>query len=121
MSKVFKDFLSNLRESFLGELSVPSNKYNLESLFLCYSIFLIPKVFDIKNTSEEKDFKIMENIEISKTVSMDQLPGRFLKNGAEILSKAISEIRNLSISLGIFPNACKATKLKSVFKKGKKN
>ena len=96
MSKVFKDFLSNLRESFLGELPVPSN------------------------TSEEKDFKIMENIEISKTVSMDQLPGRFLKNGAEILSKAISEIRNLSISLGIFPNACKATKLKSVFKKGKK-
>ena len=47
----------------------------------------------------------MENIEISKAAGTDKLPGRFLKNGAEILSKHISEICNLSISHGIFSNA----------------
>ena len=62
----------------------------------------------------------MENIEISKASGIDKLPGRFLKDGAKILSKSISEICNLSISHGIFPNACKVAKLKPIFRKGKK-
>ena len=61
----------------------------------------------------------MEKIEISKAAGIDTLSGRFLKDGAEILSKPISEICNLSISHGIFPNACKVAKLKPIFKKGK--
>ena len=77
-------------------------------------------MFHIKSTSEEKFFKIMEKIEIFKAASIDTLSGRFLKDGAEIFSKPISEICNLSISHRIFPNACKVAKLKSIFKKGKK-
>ena len=77
-------------------------------------------MFYIKSTSKEKVFKIMENIEISKASGIDKLPGRFLKDGAKILSKPIIEICSLSISHGIFPNACKVAKLKSIFRKGKK-
>ena len=33
----------------------------------------------------------MENIEISKAAGIDEFPGRFLKDGGEILSKPISE------------------------------
>ena len=106
MSKVFKDFFSNLAKSFLDKLPDPSNKYNLESVFLYYSNFAIPESFHIKITSEEKVFKIMENIEISKASGIDKLPGKFLKDGAKILSRPISEIRDLSISHRIFPNAC---------------
>ena len=62
----------------------------------------------------------MENIEISKAAGIDKLSGMFLKDGAEILSKPITEICNLSISHGIFPNACKDAKLKPIFKKDKK-
>ena len=40
----------------------------------------------------------MENIEISKAAAIDKLPGRFLKDGNEILSKPVSEICNLSVS-----------------------
>ena len=99
---------------------LPSNKYNVESVFLYYSIFAIPEVFHIKNTLEEKVFKIMENIEISKAADRDKLRGRFLKDGAEILYKLISEICNISISRGIFPNGGKNAKLKPIFKKIKK-
>ena len=67
MSKVFKDFFLNLAESFLSKLPDPSNKYNLESVFLYYWNLAIPEVFQIKSTSEEKVFKIIEKIEISKT------------------------------------------------------
>ena len=113
MSKVFKDFFSNLAKSFLDKLPDPSNKYNLESVFFYYSDFAIPELFHIKSTSEE-------NIQISKASGIDKLPGRFLKDGAKILSKPISEICNISVSYRIFPNACKVAKLKTIFKKGKK-
>ena len=62
----------------------------------------------------------MENIEISKASGIDKLPKRFLKDGAKILSKILSEICNLLISHGIFPNTCKVAKLKPIFQKGKK-
>ena len=42
MSKVFKDFFSNVPKPFLVKLPNPSNKYNLESVFLYYwNIFLL--------------------------------------------------------------------------------
>ena len=53
ISKLFKDFFSNLAESFLAKLPDPSNKYNLESVFPCYSNFAISELIYIKNTSEE--------------------------------------------------------------------
>ena len=71
MSKVFKDFFSNLAESLLGKLPNPSNRHNLKSVFLYHSNFAIREVFHIKSTSEEKSFKIMENIEISKASGID--------------------------------------------------
>ena len=79
---------SNLTESLLVKLPDPSNKYNLESVFLCYSNFAIPEVFHIKNTLEEKVFRIMENTEICKSASIDKLPGRILKDVTEILGKS---------------------------------
>ena len=63
----------------------------------------------------------MENIEIFKASGMDKLLGRFLKDGAKILSKPISEICNLSISQGIFSNACKVAKLKPISGKAKRS
>ena len=114
MSKFFQRFLLKLSWIFS---SYPLNKHNLESAFLYYSNLAIPEVFHIKSTSKEV-FRIMEKIEIS--TSIYKLSGRFLKDGAEILPKPISEICNLSISHGIFPNACKVAKLKLIFKNDKK-
>ena len=62
----------------------------------------------------------MENIEISKASGIDKLPGMFLNDDTNILPKPITEMYNLSISHGIFPNACKVAKLKPIFRKGKK-
>ena len=57
MSKVFKDFFSNLAKSFLDKLPGPSNKYNLESVFLYYLTFVIHELFHVNSTSEEKNLK----------------------------------------------------------------
>ena len=62
----------------------------------------------------------MENIGISKASGIDKVPGRFLKDGAKILSKLLSGTCILPIFHVIFLNACKVAKLKPIFKKGKK-
>ena len=74
----------------------------------------------MSNASEEEVLKIMTNIESSKSAGVDKLTGRFLKDGTNILVKPISAVLNLSISQGVFPNACKVAKLRSIFKKEKK-
>ena len=62
----------------------------------------------------------MQDIKSSKATGIDELSGRFLKDGADILAKPVSALCNLSISRGVFPSACKVAKLKPIFKKGKK-
>ena len=81
---------------------------------------MISDDFCLSNTSEEKVLKIMTNIESSKAAGVDQLSGRFLKDGANILAKPISTLCNHSISHVVFPNACKAAKLKPILKRVRK-
>ena len=46
---------------------------------------------------------------------------KFQENfGARILAKSISELCNLSMTLGSLPDACKIAKVKPLFKKGSK-
>ena len=64
--------------------------------------------------------KILGGTKVCEAAGIDDLSGRFLKDGSRVLSKPISELCNLSIKLGSFPDACKIAKLKPLFKKGLK-
>ena len=55
---------------------------------------------------------------MSKAGGLDNLSGRFLKNGGEVLAKPITDLCNLSITSGKFPDSCKIAKLKPIYKKG---
>ena len=120
IATIFKDLFSNLTESFIIKLPNAPNMYNLESVFQYYSKFIIEKPFHLSDASEEEVFKIMQNIDNSKAAGIDNLSGQFLKDGAEILTKPISEICNLTVTSRTFLNACKVAKLKSTFRKAKK-
>ena len=120
ISKIFKNIFSNLAKSLLIKLSNPPDKYNLQLLIRYYYSFTISNDFCFSNTCEEKFLKIMTNIESSKVAGVDTFSGRFLKDGANILAKPISAICNLSISQGVFPNACKVVKLTPIFKRERK-
>ena len=56
----------------------------------------------------------------NKTARLDNLFGNFLKDGATVLAKPISQICNLSEKYSIFSSDCKIAKLKPLFKKGSK-
>ena len=70
----------------------------------------------MKPTIEDIVLKLLKNIDISKAAGVDNLPERFLKDGAVILAKPVTKIRNLSIKSKLFPDPCKLAKLKPIFK-----
>ena len=67
--------------------------------------------------SEETVLKLLQDLDENKAAGLDNLSGKFLKDGATVLAKPISQICNLSIKYSIFPSDCKIAKLKPLFKK----
>ena len=65
-------------------------------------------------------FQLLKNVEVTKAAGIDWISWKFLEDGAQVLAKPISELYNLSMTLGSFPDACKITKVKPLFKKGSK-
>ena len=65
----------------------------------------------MKPTTEDIVLKLLKSIDISKAAGVDNLPGRFLRNGAVVLAKPVIEICNLSIKSKIFPDPCELAKL----------
>ena len=61
--------------------------------------------------------KILLSFDASKAAEMDQIPAKFLRDGAEVLALPLRNIINLSIKLSTFPEECKIAKLKPIFKK----
>ena len=70
------------------------------------------------STTERYLFNILKTAEVTKAAGIDQISGKFLEDGVRILAKPISELCNLSMTLGSFPDACKI--VKPLFKKGSK-
>ena len=62
--------------------------------------------------------KYLISLSPNKASGIDNLSGKFLKDGADVLALPISQLCNLSISLSTFPQQCKIAKLKPKYKKG---
>ena len=63
---------------------------------------------------------ILKSLNLSKAVGIDKLSGKFLKDGAGILARPISQICNLSVKLSSFSRSCKIAKIKPLLKRAPK-
>ena len=73
--------------------------------------------FKLATVSENTILTILKYTKRSKTADLNNLSGRFLKDGAKVLAKSITELCNLSISSGKFSDSCKIAKVKPKYKK----
>ena len=55
--------------------------------------------FKFRNSKREEIYKILINTDTNKAYSIDEIPGRFLKDGAELLTEALCKIINLSLKV----------------------
>ena len=85
ISEVFKMFFANITETLLEKFLHPPNKYGIDSINQFYKDLNITTKSQLKLTM--KMLKILKNIETSKAAAIDNLSGRFLKDGAVILAR----------------------------------
>ena len=115
--KTFKSFYSNLTGNLLAKHRKSPNRYTIKFISDYYKKLSLSENFKLDATTEGYLFNILKNVEVTKAAGIDQISGKFLKDGARILAKPISELCNLSMTLGSFPDACKIAKVKPLFKK----
>ena len=102
------------------KLPKPPNNFGIQSLDnYCKKCNLKEKLLFAKIESD-KVFKILKSFDESKAPGIDDLSGIFLKAGDSLLATPVTQLCNLSISSGRFPDTCKIAKLKPLFKKGSK-
>ena len=119
-ANTFKEFYCNLAGDLLKKLPPPSNKFGITSVCNFYQTMLdeLPFKFKFSNVTEDLVFKLLNHMNPDKAAGIDNLSGKFLKDGASISAKPISKICNLSIKYSLFPIDCQIAKLKPLFKKG---
>ena len=93
----FKDYCSNFARNLLKKLSKPPNKFTLNTVFQHYKGIIQSDSFNPATVSKNTILTILKNTKVSKAAGLDNLSGRFLKDGAKVLAKPITDICNLSI------------------------
>ena len=71
-----------MAKTLLQKLPPPPNEYGIDSVKSFYKDLNITTKFQLKPTTEDIVLKLLKNIDIAKAAGIDNLPGRFLKDGA---------------------------------------
>ena len=122
MQIFFKDLYSDLAGNLVRKLSVALGKFNNNSKKQYYMI--IDKSchnFELCNATLETVKKILACLDESKTPGLDGISSKFLRDSAEVLALPLCNLGNLSLKHSLFPDQCKVTKLKPLFKKDSKS
>ena len=117
----FNEFYSTLADKLLQKLPNAPNEFGDNKIKNYYEDKKLQENnFEFSTVDKNEISKILLNINNSKSPGFDNIPGKFLKDGCEIISAHVSDIFNLSVMLSKFPNQCKIAKIKPIFKKGSK-
>ena len=120
---MFKKLFPNLAKDLIQKLPAASKKFGKKSVEYYYNdmfnLNLKKLTFQTIQTRSITD--LIKICDVKKAAGIDDnLSGRFLKDGADILTMPITQICNLSIKLSHFSKDCKVAKLKLLYKKGTK-
>ena len=98
-ANTFKEFFCNLASDLVAKLPRPSNEFEISSVRNYYQniLDLLPSKLNFLNDTKDFVPKLLKDMNIDKAAGIDNLSGKFLKDGANILAKPISKICNLSI------------------------
>ena len=118
-AEIFKDFYSNLVNNLVKRLPpLPPNKYGKTAVNNYYKkLNLRGKNFFFAPVAPATILKLLKQLNPAKSAGINNLTGKFLKEGAPVLASPITDLVNLSISLSLFPDDCKIAKLKPLYKK----
>ena len=116
----FCRFFTNIASNLRDKLPKIQQKYNTESQ--TFKSFyqnknITPKSFKIQRVTKDFVLKQLRNLNPCKSTGIDEIPAKFLKDGANEIKTVITHIINLSIDTGIVPDELKFAKVKPLYKK----
>ena len=119
---IFKNFFSSLAENLVSKLPLSPNIFTESKIASYYDSNAVSKDlnFQLVETSPEKILSILKGLNPYKVACIDNLSGKILKDGTQVLARPISQLSNLSIKLNSFSRSYKIAKVKPLFKKGYK-
>ena len=119
-ANTFKEFFCNLANDLVAKLPPPCKRFALNTVRSYYQdiLGLLSSKFKFSNLTEDHFLQLLKDMNVDKAVGIDNLSGKFLKDGANFLAKPISGLCNLSIKYSVFPKDCQTAKLKPLCKKG---
>ena len=82
--KSFKSFYSNLAGNLLAKLPKSPNRYTIKFVPNYYKKLSLSENFKLDSTTEGYLFNKLKNVEITKAAGIDQILGKYLKDGARI-------------------------------------
>ena len=101
-------------------LTLQENLKYLQCASITRELTSVKKKLKFEKVNSVSVLKILKEFKTNKATEVDNLAGRFLKDGSNTLCTPIARICNLSIKLASFPNKCKVAKIKPLYKKGLK-
>lgn len=116
----FNTFFTTVASSLVDTLPPAPGLFDINSnLFKQFYCKVTNNNLELKLTSVNKDFIYKElcNLNSFKSTGLDNIPARFIKDGASALVKPITYLVNLSITSGIVPDELKLARVKPLFKK----
>ena len=119
MQTLLRTFTQSLHQIYSKNFQTAKNISRGNSVKKYYSAMNIPSnSFKFRNTKCEEIYKILINIYPNKAYGIDEITGRFLKDGAGLLTEPLHKIISLSLN-SKFPLICGTAKVKPFYRKGK--
>lgn len=120
----FNTFFTTVASSLVSKLPSAPNIFNTDSIpFKQFYSKVTKDHLELKLTHVTEDFiyKEISNLNTFKSTGIDNIPARFIKDGAIVLAKPITYLVNLSITTGIVPEELKLARVKPLFKKNSRS
>ncbi|XP_051950049.1 uncharacterized protein LOC127620831 [Xyrauchen texanus] len=119
---VFNTFFTTVAASLFDKLQSVSGRYDPSFVNSFYiNKHVTPDAFEIGPVSEERVRLCLSTLSTNKATGQDLIPSRFLSDSANVISRVLTHIINLSLSQGIFPSGMKRARVVPLFKKNSRS
>ena len=110
-------------QNLASKLPPSPNIFTESNVASCYDNIKFKYLnFEFSGPSPKKMLNILKGVNTSKAAGIENVFGKFLKEGSDALGRPISQfLCNLFMKLNLFPRSCKIAKVKQLFKKFYRN
>lgn len=118
VAEKFNSFFCNIASKLVEKL--PKRQFEEQKIVDLYKDKIQSDRFKFNVVSDDEVFKLLKDINVSKSTGCDGIAAVFIRDGANVLSCPVTYIVNLSLSKGIVPNDFKLARVVPLYKKGDK-